>query len=119
MRIGKGGPKARVGAGLKEGAGVLRRWIMSLAVCLRQSSGVNVENGIFGEESHHSENVTFGHSVREIAFVASATFRGGSNAPTDLTMLAKCSASFGTNVGHNFGARRSNQCSIEIAVAKE
>jgi hypothetical protein len=73
----------------------------------------------FGEEVH-SENVTFGHIVREVAFVASIMFRGGSNVPTDLAMLAKCSTSFGTNVGHNFdGARRSDWCSIEILVAKE
>jgi hypothetical protein len=72
----------------------------------------------FGEEVH-SENVTLGHGVREIAFVASVMFRGGSNIPTDLTMLATRSTRVGTNVGHNFGARRSNWRSIEIVVTEE
>jgi hypothetical protein len=73
---------------------------------------------LFGEEID-SENVAFGRCIRETALVASAMFRRGTNVPTDLAMLAKCGTRFGTDVGHNSGARRSNWRSIEVAVAKE
>jgi hypothetical protein len=74
---------------------------------------------LFGEEIDSAEHVAFGHCIREIALVASTMFRRGTNIPTDLAMLAKCGTRFGTNVGHNFGSRRSNWRSIEIVVAKE
>jgi hypothetical protein len=79
--------------------------------------GERGEWSLFGEEID-SEHVAFGHCIRKIAFVASIMFRRGTNIPTNLAMLAKCSTRFGTDVGHNFGARRSNWRSIEIVVTK-
>jgi hypothetical protein len=76
------------------------------------------ERNFFREEID-SENVTFGHSIREVALVAPIVFRRGTNIPTNLAVLAKGSTRVSTSVSDDFGAKGSNGSAIEIVVAKE
>jgi hypothetical protein len=76
------------------------------------------ERNFFREETD-SENVTFGHSIWEVALVAPIVFRRGADIPTNLAVLAERSARFSTNVSDYFGAKGNNRSSIEIIVAKE
>ncbi len=81
-------------------------------------SVVDFGRGNFFREEIDSENVTFFHGIGEVTLVAAIVLKRGSDVPANFAMLAKCSTRFGTDVGHNFGARRSNWRSIEIVVTK-
>ena len=77
-----------------------------------------MEKECFREEVN-IQDVTFSHGAGNITLIASVMFGRRTNVPTDLAMFTKGCTSVGASMSHNFGARQSNGCMIEIKVAKK
>ena len=72
----------------------------------------------FFREKIDGEDVTLLHCVGEVAFVAPVVLGRWSDVPTNLAVLAKSGASFSSNMGNDFCARRSKRNAIKIVVSK-
>jgi hypothetical protein len=138
----RSGPGLTVGCGVA-GAGrggataCLENWRAKTERCSRWRSSGRIEKvkhvfsclfemifciesgeGCFLWEEINSENITFFHRIREVAFAAATMFKRRSDGPPNFAVLTECSSRFGSNLCHNLCSWRSHGTVIEIVIAK-
>lgn len=72
-----------------------------------------------GREKINLEDIAFLLGRWEVAAIAAIVFKGRPNIPANKTMGAKGSATVGSKMGNNPGARGGKRCAVEIKVTKD